>query len=40
MIRVQVSFDANEYAQARKEARAMGVSVADFVRRAIGDRLP
>jgi len=40
MIRTQVSLDAKDYALARKEARAMGVSVAEFVRRAIRERLP
>ncbi len=40
MIRTQVSLDAREYALARKEAKAMGVSVAEFVRRAIRESLP
>ena len=40
MIRTQVTLDAKEYALARKEARAMGVSVAEFVRRAIRNSLP
>ena len=40
MIRTQVSLDAKEYALARREARALGISVAEFVRRAIRDQLP
>jgi hypothetical protein len=40
MIRTQVSLEAGEYTLARKEARSMGISVAEFVRRAIRDRLP
>jgi hypothetical protein len=40
MIRTQVSLDKQEYALARKEARSLGISVAEFVRRAIRDRLP
>jgi hypothetical protein len=40
MIRTQISLDASEYTLARKEAQAMGISVAEFVRRAIRDRLP
>jgi hypothetical protein len=40
MIRTQVSLDKQEYALARKEARSLGISVAEFVRRAIRERLP
>lgn len=40
MIRIQVSLDAREYALAKKEARALGISVAEFVRRALRDALP
>jgi hypothetical protein len=39
MIHTQVSLDKQEYALARKEARLLGISVAEFVRRAIWDRL-
>jgi hypothetical protein len=39
MIRIQVSFDEHEYALAKLEAKALGVSVAEFVRRAVRDRL-
>ncbi len=40
MIRTQISLDEREYALARKEARAQGISVAEFVRRAIRQFLP
>jgi len=40
MIRTQVSLDAQEYALAKKEARALGISVAEYVRRAIRETLP
>ena len=40
MIRIQVGLDEQEYAFARKEARALGISVAEFVRRASRETLP
>jgi len=40
MIRTQVSLDRVEYALARKEAKALGISVAEFVRQAIRSKLP
>jgi hypothetical protein len=40
MIRTQVSLDEKEYVQAKKEARALGISVAEYVRRAIRETLP
>ena len=40
MIRTQISLDPKEYALARKEARARGISIAEFVRRAVRDKLP
>ncbi|MGA3029099.1 MAG: CopG family transcriptional regulator [Bryobacteraceae bacterium] len=40
MIRTQISLDEEEYELAKKEARALGVSIAEFVRRAVRDRLP
>lgn len=40
MIRTQVSLDKNEYALAKKEAKALGISVAEFVRRAVREQLP
>ena len=40
MIRTQVTLDAHDYALARREAKLMGISVAEFVRRAIRQALP
>jgi hypothetical protein len=40
MIRTQVSLDEHEYILAKREAKALGISVAEFVRRAVRDRLP
>ncbi len=40
MIRTQVSLDKHEYTLAKKEARALGISVAEYVRRAIRETLP
>jgi hypothetical protein len=40
MIRTQISLDKQEYTLAKKEARALGISVAEFVRRAIREMLP
>jgi hypothetical protein len=40
MIRTQVSLDKREYTLARSQARALGISVAEYVRRAIRDTLP
>ncbi|MSV34171.1 MAG: CopG family transcriptional regulator [Bryobacterales bacterium] len=40
MIRTQVSLDEKEYAQAKKEARVLGISVAEYVRRALREMLP
>jgi hypothetical protein len=40
MIRTQVSLDKKEYALAKREAKALGVSFAEFVRRAVRERLP
>jgi hypothetical protein len=40
MIRTQVSLDKQEYALAKKEARALGISVAELVRRALRQSLP
>jgi hypothetical protein len=35
MIRTQISLDKLEYALAKKEARTLGISVAELVRRAL-----
>ena len=40
MIRTQVSLDEHEYAMAKTEARSLGISVAEFVRRAVREALP
>ncbi|MGH9721762.1 MAG: ribbon-helix-helix protein, CopG family [Bryobacteraceae bacterium] len=40
MIRTQVSLDQHEYKLAKAAARALGISVAEFVRRAVRDALP
>jgi len=40
MIRTQVSLDEEEYVLAKKEARSQGISVAEFVRRAVRQTLP
>jgi hypothetical protein len=40
MIRTQISFDEREYRLAKKEAKALGISVAELVRRAIRQVLP
>ena len=40
MIRTQVSLEENEYLLAKKEARIQGISVAEFVRRAVRAALP
>jgi hypothetical protein len=40
MIRTQISLEAPEYELARKEAEALGISIAEFVRQAVRDRLP
>jgi hypothetical protein len=40
MIRTQVSLEKQEYALAKREAKALGISVAEFVRRAVRERLP
>jgi hypothetical protein len=40
MIRTQISLDKNEYELARKQAAALGISVAELIRRAIRQILP
>jgi len=40
MIRTQVSLDEREYALAKKKRRALGIPVAEYVRRAIRETLP
>jgi hypothetical protein len=40
MIRTQISLDTTEYDFAKRESAALGISIAEFVRRAIRSRLP
>ena len=40
MIRTQISLDEDEYRQAKQEASALGISIAEFVRRAVRQMLP
>lgn len=40
MLRTQISLDEREYAVAKAEAQALGISVAEFVRRAVREALP
>ena len=40
MIRTQISLDENEYLLAKTEAKSLGISVAEFVRRAVREALP
>jgi hypothetical protein len=40
MIRTQISLDKEEYNLARKEAATLGISIAEFVRRAVREQLP
>jgi hypothetical protein len=39
MIRTQISFDKKEYDLAKREAKALGISLAELVRRAIREAL-
>jgi hypothetical protein len=40
MIRTQISLDRHDYALVKREAKAQGISVAEYVRRAIRHALP
>jgi Ribbon-helix-helix protein, copG family len=40
MMRTQVTLDRQEYELARREALAQGISIAEFVRRALRQALP
>ena len=40
MIRTQISLEEQDYKLAKKEAQALGISVAEYVRRAIRRALP
>ncbi len=40
MIRTQISLDKEEYGLAKKAASELGISVAEFIRRAVREVLP
>ncbi len=40
MIRTQISLNQEEYDSARQQAAALGISLAEFVRRAVREQLP
>jgi hypothetical protein len=40
MLRTQVSLDEQDYRAAKREAAALGISIAEYVRRAIRNALP
>ena len=40
MIRTQISLDEQEYALVKKEAKALGISIAELIRRAVRQTLP
>lgn len=40
MIRTQISLDAAEYELVKRESRALGISIAEVIRRAVRDALP
>ena len=40
MIRTQISLDEREYALVKKEANALGISIAELIRRAVRQMLP
>jgi len=40
MIRTQISLDKHEYDLTKMQAAALGISIAEFIRRAVRERLP
>ncbi len=40
MVRISINLAEGEYKLAKREAKAFGMSVAEFVRRALRERLP
>jgi len=40
MIRTQISLDKHQYDLVKKQAAALGISIAEFIRRAVRQQLP
>ena len=40
MIRTQISLDKHEYDLAKMQAAALGIPIAEFIRRAVREQLP
>jgi hypothetical protein len=40
MLRTQISLDKYEYDLAKMQAKALGISLAEFIRRAVREQLP
>jgi hypothetical protein len=40
MLRTQISLDQNEYDLAKMQAAALGISLAEYIRRAVREQLP
>jgi hypothetical protein len=40
MVRTQISLEKKEYEMAKTQASALGISLAEFIRRAIREQLP
>ena len=40
MLRTQISLDKNDYYLAKIQAKALGISLAEFIRRAVREQLP
>jgi hypothetical protein len=40
MIRTQISLSKNDYLAAKRQAAALGISIAEFIRRAVREQLP
>jgi hypothetical protein len=40
VIRTQISLDKQEYESAKRQAAALGISLAEFIRRAVREHLP
>jgi hypothetical protein len=40
MLRTQISLDENEYDLAKMQAKALGISLSEFIRQAVREQLP